>query len=425
MQKTAAGESMRRIIDILYIINLLSYILQYKTISNTFTSVFSIGTIIIMSYFIFIKRKVEANTTIIKICLYIVAIFTVYSIIFSNTVFRHEIIRNAMMFFMFIVNIFLISSYYFIEKREKVFLSITYAVLTFSIVISYILYFDNFEVFKDLSLIFERYDRYRNPFGFYHPNTAGMMCLTALLVSHFIRKIKRQKLLNKRLPFDIISFLMMISTSSRNCILCFILFIVLNHLFINKKKIIKFISKVNEKNKMILSFGIAMISITICIIAVYLFFINIDPEVINTALFNSNRMFNFTVNVPLIFKLKKEFTGLGLVTPESYFKFYADYYGTTYVDNWYLYVFMSIGIIGFIGVLIVLIALFRALFRSYGDKMYIPSESVKSLFIINLVNSLFESDFLVPHMIISYISWIIYFLFILNCTRKRKVKSYG
>lgn len=128
-------------------------------------------------------------------------------------------------------------------------------------------------------------------------------------------------------------------------------------------------------------------------------------------LFNeSNRLTNFTVNIPELIKNNKLLTGFGLINPGLYFQS-AIPYKTTYVDNWFLYIFLSLGVIGSIMVTIALVNFSYIIFKSKKITA-ISKSNVVMIFFIHIYSSLFETCFLIPELIISYVFFIIYFLFI-------------
>lgn len=393
---------MKSIVKISYVITCILYLVRYiQNINLPFNSIFTLNLFIIMIYFIFDKKNIIYNKKISNMFIFMIILFGIYPLIFNDGSLIQEIFSNTIRMLIFMFNIYFTAMFIYINKEKAFFIKSTYIILTIFLISIYIMNFDNFEGILNIKNVFSYELRYRNAFGLYHPNATGSLCMATIILSIYLLKLNRLKRIILIIFSDIIILLILISTSSRNSITCLAVFFVVAIflLFYNK-----FFTKFNKiyLNK---SFKIGFYVILIICLIIALNIIDI-----NELIYNSNRMSNFIVNIPAVFENEKELFGLGYIQP-GFFNTSRYIFNTTFVDNWYLYTFVSLGIIGFIFSMILLIYLIISIIF---DKKHALAEKVivTSILATNLYHSIFETAFLYPQFFFSYISWIIYFLFI-------------
>lgn len=408
---------MVQVVKISHLFLIFTYLLANLEGTNvTLTVSLTINLIILLSYFFITKQSViKKGTKLPIITSGIIILFSIYSIIFANDIFLEEIVENAIRMLLFILNIYF-TAFFIRHNNIKFFLKSTYLVICGFLIINYLINFDNFQVFFSLDTLFNSnsYLRYRETFGLRHPNSLGSICLTALVLSAFIINIEKKKLLNKYFFSNLIICIMLLSSASRNSITSLILFLIL--LFLSRN-----INRLNIKYKKSY-FNIATI-LCIASISTSVIVYIISKWGMFNILKESNRLLNFAINIPVLFSNNKEFFGLGLVDVQTFFPG-VSIYNTTYVDNWFLYVFLTLGMVGFISCIMIIFSLLKSILNTKRYKE-LERNYIIILFIVHIYYSLFETAFLFPESLLSYVFWIIYFVYISNGKSKYKYLQVG
>ncbi|WP_231015930.1 hypothetical protein [Clostridium guangxiense] len=128
------------------------------------------------------------------------------------------------------------------------------------------------------------------------------------------------------------------------------------------------------------------------------YFKNIDLSYIIN---DTNRLSNYTINIPILFSYNKQLFGIGAYWPALYMM----YGGTPYLDSWYLYMLITCGFVGLTLSIIFIIIVAYYIFKN--SKNTLLSTFTKSLFIAQLYYSVFESHFFTNSYIDSFIFWIL------------------
>lgn len=261
----------------------------------------------------------------------------------------------------------------------------------------YIVNFNGLEVLGYLSNIFsnDASVRYRISYGLYHFNAMGNLCsFFLILVGLFlaIRQDKKKKIkIMSKLLIGIVSCIaaiIMLSTGSRNAITSTLVFVgSFLYLFSWGKngKVWRFLQ---VAILIVLFIGFAWTADIIALLS------------------QSNRLFNFTHNIPLLTEFNSWITGLGFVD-SGYFGLRKSVFDSIYVDNFYLYVLLSTGVIGCVVLFAPLINFIFTFFRKdTGKSMY--EKCLTAALLTTLYSAFFETNLLYPVFISSFALWTLF-----------------
>lgn len=392
---------MKNIVRISYAGVILSYLIaNLKDVHFSTGIPLLINSVILFIYlFILSKRKRNVNRNIRIILIFIFILFLIYPLLTINYSFLNNILNEIFGMMVFTVNIFLTSKFIVEEDEILKFLKITYLIMGIFLICMYIIHFDNFEGIKKLRYLFNNHLRYRYAFGFYYVNASGQICALVLILNSILRKLERRKIKLYEIIFNIVSLIILISSASRDSIITLILFYCMYYLISLKNKL-----ENRYRNKYITAF-INLLLVTI-ILSVILFiillvsnnYINLDKIIQNT-----NRLGNFQ-NIQLLQYENRKWIGIGLIDPGLFMSI------GTYVDGWFLYMFLTESIFGIVVFLGLLIFLTKKLVIN-NDRSR-EGTIVASVFIISVFYSIFETAFYNHNIILSYIFWIIYLVYL-------------
>ena len=117
----------------------------------------------------------------------------------------------------------------------------------------------------------------------------------------------------------------------------------------------------------------------------------------------SNRSYNFIYNIPILIKSGRFLIGLGFIGSGEFYQLHA--YNTFFVDNYFLYVLMSTGLIGLVFVVSFIIWLCYRLLKGKNNSM---KKVVAIILGVNIFSSLGETCFMYPSFISCFVYTIIY-----------------
>lgn len=236
--------------------------------------------------------------------------------------------------------------------------------------------------------------RYRYSYGLYHANGTGSICVAYIvlftLYANCFNRNKKRNYFPEIIACIVfaISVIMLLSTASRNSITSVLVFATAFFLLNNY-------ARTGYQWKFIKLFLLAVMTAIV--------FWNID--IVDIAK-NSNRLWNFTHNVPLLASMNSWWTGLGMVDA-GYFGSSISVFDSIYVDNYYLYILLSSGIVGCLVVFVPIIYFVLSMFRKIGEKSRY-SRCLCAMMVMSLYSALFETNLLYPMFITSMIYWILY-----------------
>lgn len=351
---------------------------------------------------IFFSKKVNLIVFISLI------IFVIYPIFNTNIVYYSQATYNYVLNILFIINAFLISLYLNYKNNKERYFFMTYCLIAAALIFMYFYNFDNFEGVKQIKSVFDNKLRYRNSYGFVHPNTTGYFCYLALILQFYLSKFCFRDYNNMKKGFailNIIVVIILVSSASRTAITALILFYVLFYFFIINNKF---------KDKGYIGVTLKAVKIMLAIIFTVLIIYKIKTLDLISLLNDTNRMNNFINGISTVYSYGKEITGLGFVDEINDF-----YYGIIYIDNWFLYMFITEGFVG-LTVSLVLIGLIFYYIIRISDKSF-EKFFVLSFLISQIYYSMFETMFFYQAYLPSFILWIFNFNYISNYNKLVKL----
>ena len=287
----------------------------------------------------------------------------------------------------------IISNY---ELQDK-FLKVSIVILGTFLICQYFRNYNGLDVFGELNHLFAhvRTERYRQSYGLYHPNATGNLCLCYLILLCFEHENGRNKKSNiffllYKIVSAVIVAVMLLSTASRSSITGLILFL-----------LVCLYSSISNKGGLIWKFLLAVIVIVSVMMIVWSLDFNSLVEL-------SNRMINYTVNIPLLINKGRMAVGFGIL-PSGYFGVGdgLSALGSSYVDSYYLYILMTTGLIGCVILFVPLCIFFFSIIRQ-KQKDRIQGNMLKcGLLIVMLYTGFFETCILYSTFISSLVYWTI------------------
>lgn len=359
------------------------------------------SSVLLLFWLIFIRLNTSVISKKSPLLLWGIA-FVLYAVIFgkifSNPMLTELIDFNFIAMIIFYVLMFGMASYLKSEEKIIVFLKISYFVLLFCIFVLTISNWNGLIGIKDLVMnLFGGYTRSRLSFGFYHPNVAANIALCIILISSILMQYNKRKI--NYYVVDIFMIYVILSTASRSTMCALILFV-----------IIQLFSSISRKisNRILKSIFIFLFLLGV----VFLFLFSSDDSI--EKLFEiSNRSYNFIYNIPVLIKSGRFMIGLGFIGSGDFFQ--LSHYNTFYVDNYFLYVLMSTGLIGLIFVSSFILYLFYNLcfkVKRYDKLTYLTG----GIFLTNLFSSLGETCFMYPSFTSCFVYTVLY-LAVINYKR--------
>lgn len=331
-------------------------------------------------------------------------IFGIYPIFNTHIIYYSQAAYNYGLSILFIINAFLISLYLNYRNYKERYFFMTYCLIVVVLTSMYFYNFDNFEGVKQIKLVFDNRLRYRDSYGFVHPNTTGYFCYLALILQFYLSKFcftYHNKIKKGFTISNVIIIIIIVSTASRTAITALLLFYVLFYFFIINNKF---------KNKGYIGVTLKTVKLILAITFIILIIYKIKSLDITSLLKDTNRLDNFTNGISVVYSYGKEITGLGFVNEMKDF-----YYGIIYIDNWFLYMFITEGFIGLTASLVLIGLIFYYIIRT-KDKTFEKFFAL-SFLISQIYYSMFEIMFFSQGYLLSFILWIFIFNYINSHSR--------
>ena len=271
--------------------------------------------------------------------------------------------EEIIMSYFFITFIFLNGLY--IKKYDclSAFISVSYyTIFAFFVLIIIMHRIDLISIVKNINLrdffSTKYYRRSRYAFGFYNPNALGNICTCELtLVFYLLKKTNisaLRQVLSRIIELVVAAFFLiaLLSSGSRSAVVSFAFFIAFIMLINNE-----YYNQINT----VLSFFIKSMSIVLLMSVI----IEKGVSFFIEYYLNSGRNKAFS-NFRLINGIKNHLFGLGLFVPGEIRRMYVDGYRGDILDNYYIYVYMTMGIVGG---LFILSSIFYLFWRVYRNKL--------------------------------------------------------
>ena len=267
--------------------------------------------------------------------------------------------------------------------------------------------------FTNISSIFFTQNglRLREDFNFYHVNACGNLVYILLILSFFILFFIKCSEFHKFACYFLVAlsdvFLIntLMLTNSRNSITGVMTFILvtLYYCISNSRKL-------NSKIRFFLKLIIVIAAVTVVIF---------NLATIYNLFFISNRLFNFSRNLPLLNTSWKKLFGLGMINPGQYGA-QSIWSSSYYVDNYYIYILLDFGISGVIVIGTFLVLLGKGLHRNIK---FLNNSEISifafALFVSQLVLGMGETCVIYP----LFISSFMFLLISLSCYSIKNIKN--
>lgn len=356
--------------------------------------------IILITWMIFLKIK-NRNRRFIQISPLLLwgVSFGVYLLLFGK-IFANDSLKsltsftfNAMLVFYILV--FFMAAYIDDEHKKTTFIKVSFWTFSLSVMLSSVLNWDgNSQISGLISNVFKGYTRDRSAFGFHHPNTVANIALCIILLSAYL--IRNDKKRWRYIFVDAFMIYVILSAASRTALSALMFFIVL----IIYDNLLK---KIKGKNERII-FGVMLFAIVILLILFS------SKDGLDGLFKVSNRQYNFTYNIPILNNNGRLMIGLGLIGSGEFYQ--LPQYHTFFVDNYFLYVLMSTGIIGLLFIITFMVYLGRKLFAGSED---VPMKRLTLIvFFVNVFSSLGETCFMYPSFASCFIYTTLYIAYACN-----------
>lgn len=355
---------------------------------------------------LFVVVKYRNDFKLNKFIALICAILLVHTLLFGFILARGNIqsgvIDNGKEMVIFIFFIFFTSYYIKSEKKFKEFLIVSSIVFTLFTNINYLLNFNGWAPIKFLPAMFGIGDlsRVRFTFGYVSYNTAAYgtlpsFILAILMIKNYVKvgenHSKATLLCLAYYIFSVLcSLFVILSTQTRIAFLVAVLLLLLIFV-LNNKKIVRIICTINWKVYFVIFLA------ALLLYAYYIFS-------------NTNSRSNYIpVNIEVYNQFANNWFGLGYL---PFSGFLSDSFGfdTAPMDNYYLYIFCSTGILGVIIIGCAILFLLIKFLKIFSDKSAANMQrSIAVIFIAMLFVAFTESNWIAPFKSETYIYWMLYF----------------
>lgn len=385
---------------LLFLIGSLESVKGNRLILNLKYIVYIIGII-----YVFINNKLFfkfKNRRIYYILLTMIFGFMVLPLAGFFIKYDFQIILNVFLFFVYIIFLLAVS---FVINKEKMFNPIIKVITnTLLLFIVFIIFKNGTDLLNVNNIItaFNIEDRYRQSYGLKHPNTLGNICFVFISLTVYRLFYTKQKKISIAIGIFslLIVFLVMLTSGSRTALMSTSLLAVIcavNSVFVFKNKLLNRISIILN----------TLLTILLVLIAFYF------REMFNIGelLAKSNRYYYWIDTIQYLNRHMNIFIGLGFVNI-SYF--YSSYNFSTNLitDNWFLYTYMTLGVLGILSIIII-IGIILANFITYKGKYRDRAFSFFiGFFLVCIFYSSFEVTYFAPSELLSLINWILIFFYL-------------
>lgn len=385
---------------LLFLIGSLESVKGNRLILNLKYIVYIIGII-----YVFINNKLFfkfKNRRIYYILLTMIFGFMVLPLAGFFIKYDFQIILNVFLFFVYIIFLLAVS---FVINKEKMFNPIIKVITnTLLLFIVFIIFKNGTDLLNVNNIItaFNIEDRYRQSYGLKHPNTLGNICFVFISLTVYRLFYTKQKKISIAIGIFslLIVFLVMLTSGSRTALMSTSLLAVIcavNSVFVFKNKLLNRISIILN----------TLFTILLVLIAFYF------REMFNIGelLAKSNRYYYWIDTIQYLNRHMNIFIGLGFVNISYFYSSYS--FSTNLItDNWFLYTYMTLGVLGILSIIII-IGIILANFITYKGKYRDRKFSFfMGFFLVCIFYSSFEVTYFAPSELLSLINWILIFFYL-------------
>lgn len=348
------------------------------------------------------KKIMIYKETGIAFCLMVM--FLIWCIIseffsrYENLIFDHLLNYIIFVIDIFVIGLCIAKFRVIIESMFIPFCVIAYMLIERLLVYSKYISFDSLDI---LNSFFRKGNYVRVPFGFANVNVLGNICLFeiclfVILISYFIEKKEIKYAFVLKILLSIIAICdiyIMLYTSTRTAIICSLILVCL--LFITY-----FFKSNNLKGRIFFAI-IAFFFITLLVI--YLILLG----KFSISAFDSITGRNNSLNLKTIKTVKDLILGIGFVNP-GLFGMNALGEVTTWMDNYYIYIYITTGMVGAILNFGFIYLIGRQLLLRVSEKNSRYELYIFYMFIILCISGLLETSVLYPQFIFSFVGFSIF-----------------
>lgn len=316
--------------------------------------------------FLFCKRGKIRHTNALIIILIMYSYIMTFGFIFNNELLKIEILDNTFKMLMMVTFIWETACLIVKYRCFISFLRVTYWTQVIYLLSALIFNFEGLEFLAHIGSILDSTGRYRVGYGS-HANITGIFIFFTFCVSFLISEYsdKRQKR-NMKIVNGIL-WVMLISTASRNSLMCTAVLygsVLLSNLYKkNKDRFVKYV------RKGILIAGFASI------------FIFAFAGRFRDLLMSLNRFWPIYNNLQVWINSGRIVFGIGYVDP-AYYAGMNIIYGskTTYLENFYVATIVSTGVLGFLWIVLMYYKIIKSILQS--TIMFSPELRVKIISVV-------------------------------------------
>ncbi len=383
---------------VIYLIVYLDGLLQEPILGvyQKYTNIYILMLGIVIVYRILISRKLSIYRKVFVYLIYQSTFLMLYVVVgMMKTSNLQEIVWVSDFYIVIMLNVIIMSQFR-IAKKMLIF---SFFVPAVQAIYRFLLSEFQLNTITSVIGILSDNNRYRVDFGYNNVNTIGNLASGLIILSGLVvyvyNKEKNRCLLTIVCVCDIILLIEVLASGSRNALLSLLTyggsFIILylwfkGNLFIKQNKFIR-------------------LSIVLSIAFTSIIFGNVFIDYFSS----STRFRAFLINLPLLDKLSKVVFGLGIV-PAGWFGARRTSFGNTYyVDNFYLYIVLELGVLGLILFCGYMIYIFNALKKNIIYSQYNTIGILgMSMFISQLVAGIGETSIMYYAFPMSFVFFITY-----------------
>jgi len=359
--------------------------------------------IVIIGYYILFRgvklKYANADLTKIKfILLFCYSIPTLINLFAKQDI---SILMNILLTVTYIVFLLVTIRVLTVNKLFYDFVKIIHA--TIFIFVSVVLIKEGFGFigYNDIMKAFNVEGRIRQIYGFRHSNTLGNVCFIFISLSLYrlITESLRKGTLLLLYSTTCLIFYVMLASGSRTAVsatlLLVFLYLLNRHIYFKSKK----------------SNAVGIIFTSLCAVLLgllaYNHYTNINLEEL---LQDTNRYFYWVNTLSFLQENMNQLTGLGFYNI-SYFYTSLSFGTALTSDNWYIYTYMTLGLIGLMLLVVVVIIFISNLVKYVGKYNEALFSFVVSLFSVSLYYAVFEVTFFIPSELMSLLLWCTVFYY--------------